>query len=80
MSTHRKIDPADRDLAERLWRGAMRWADRSIRPRFIALVTEWMSSAPLPDHQDEELTPRDEERVEAALERLERRQKRPAGR
>lgn len=70
----RKVDADTRDLADRLWRGALRWADRTVKPRFVALVCEFLAHEPGCELDSDELSVDEKARVEASLARLERRQ------
>jgi len=54
-------------IAERLWAGALRWADRKIKPHFVAAVAECLSEK---NGDEDELTADDLERVAAGVARL----------
>lgn len=69
-----KPDTDTRELAERMWRGALRWADRAIKPRFITLVCEFLAQEPEAWVDREEISEDEKARLEASLGRLAKRQ------
>jgi len=54
-------------LALRLWVGLQTWAERDIKPRFVALVCEVLVLAPSEDEPD--LNPKERARVVGWIER-----------